>query len=52
MKLYLVPRGRGNWAPIILTVERKGKAPPPMFIERNQRIPLGGVEYRISKVTP
>lgn len=52
MKLYLVPPGRGNWAPIVLTVERLGKAPPPMFIERNQRLALGGVVYRISKVTP
>ena len=52
MKLYLVPPGRGNWAPIVLTVERKGKALQPMFIQRNQRLPLGGVTYRISKVIP
>lgn len=51
MTLYLRPLGRGNWAPTVLVVQRTGRQPPPMFVEVNQRITLGGVVYRISRVT-
>lgn len=49
--LTLRPPGRGNWTPIVLAVQPQGKTPPPMFIAVNQRITLGGVVYRIAKVT-
>ena len=48
--LILRPPGRGNWAPLILAVE--GKRAAPLLIRKGQRLPLGGVIYRIAKVLP
>jgi hypothetical protein len=50
--LVLRPPGRGNWKPVLLTVEGKPHLPPPMYFAVGQRIPLGGMVFRVSKVMP
>lgn len=50
MTVILRPWGRGNWAPLILTIE--GKHATPLFIRIGQPVRLGGMDYRISKVIP
>lgn len=48
--LVLRPVGRGNWTPIILALE--GKRIAPLLLRVGDRLPLGGVTYRIAKVLP
>lgn len=52
MKLVLRPPGKGNHTPIFLTIEGRRTAPlfAPLVFRRNQRIELGGIIYRVSKV--
>jgi len=52
MKLELRPPGKGNHTPIFITIEGKRTAPlfAPLAFRRDQRIELGGIVYRISKV--
>lgn len=44
------PPGRGNWAPVVLTVE--GKRASPLLIRAGQRFTLGGLVLRIARVVP
>jgi hypothetical protein len=48
--LILRPVGRGNWAVTVLSIE--GKRAAPMLVRRGDRLPLGGVVYRVAKVLP
>lgn len=48
MKLLLRPKGRGNWSPVVVTVD--GKRATPLLIRRGQELTLGGITFRISKV--
>jgi hypothetical protein len=48
--LILRPIGRGNWTPLIVAVE--GKRAAPMLVHLNNRLPIGGVVYRVAKVLP
>jgi hypothetical protein len=48
--LVLRPVGRGNWAPLIVAIE--GTRASPLLIRVGQVIPIGGVQFRISKVLP
>jgi len=48
--LILRPQGRGNWSPLILAIE--GKRAAPMLVRKGDRLPLGGVVYRVAKVMP
>lgn len=52
MTLTLRPPGRGNWKPVTLIVTGTPHLPPPMYFARGQRIELGGMWFRVSKVTP
>lgn len=52
MTLILRPPGRGNWTPVIVQVEGKPHLPPPMYFEVGQRVPLGGMVFRIAEVRP
>ena len=48
MTLVLVPPGRGKWR--TTTVRIDGDRTAPLFFRVGQRIELGGVLFRISKV--
>lgn len=48
--LTLKPKGRGNWAEITMRIE--GGRLSPLLIRPGQTFPLGGVVWRICKVTP
>ena len=48
--LLLRPIGRGNWTPLIVAIE--GKRAAPMLVRRGDRLPIGGVVYRVAKVLP
>jgi hypothetical protein len=48
--LVLKPAGRGNWKPLYLTVE--GAHLPTMTVKAGDRVPLGGVIFRVCKVMP
>lgn len=49
MTLLLRPRGRGNWSTLTLTLT--GARAQPILIQRGQTFALGGVVWRIVKVT-
>nr|WP_214692502.1 hypothetical protein [Variovorax paradoxus] len=48
--LVLRPIGRGNWKPLIVAIE--GQRAAPLLVRVGQVVPLGGVNFRISKVLP
>jgi len=48
--LILRPPGRGNWTPLVIAVE--GKRAAPMLVKPGQKLTLGGIVWRISKVLP
>lgn len=50
MTLILKPKGRGNWTPLVVTIQ--GERATPLLINRGQTLQLGGVTYRIHKVPP
>lgn len=50
MILILRPPGRGNWAPLFVTIE--GKRTAPLFIRAGQKWFIGGQTFRICKVMP
>lgn len=51
MTLILRPVGRGNWGTLVLKVSGR-RAPPPLYFQRGQRIPLGDNVFRIVEVRP
>ena len=51
MTLVLRPSGRGNWATVVLEVTGR-RAPPPLYFQVGQRIPLGGQVFRVAEVRP
>ncbi len=46
--LILRPPGRGNWSPLIVSVE--GKRAAPLLVRKGQTLALGGVVFRIARV--
>lgn len=48
--LILRPIGRGNWTPLIVTVQ--GERAAPMLVKKGDRIPIGGVVFRVAEVRP
>lgn len=46
--LILKPIGKGNWAPLRVTVE--GKRASPLLIRKGALLPLGGVVFRVCEV--
>jgi hypothetical protein len=46
--LVLRPPGRGNWQPLIVTIE--GRRLAPLLVRVGQQLPIGGQIYRIAKV--
>jgi hypothetical protein len=48
--LILRPRGKGNWAPLVLAIE--GRRASPLLIRVGQLVTLGDLVFRISKVLP
>jgi hypothetical protein len=50
LTLVLRPVGRGNWKPLVLAIESERVL--PLLVRVGDRLPLGGVTYRISKVLP
>ena len=46
--------GRGRWSPLVLTYDpnRQGQLPVLLQAKVNDRIPVAGVIYRVSKVLP
>ncbi|BEP44054.1 hypothetical protein [Variovorax sp. V15] len=48
MTLHLVPTGRGRWRTVVLQVT--GDRASPLLVRIGDRIPLGGVLFRVSKV--
>lgn len=46
--LVLRPKGRGNWTPLVITLD--GQRATPLLIRRGQEIAIGGITFRISKV--
>ena len=49
MTLLLKPKGRGNWAPLELTIT--GSRAQPLLFRIGELITLAGIVYRIHKVT-
>lgn len=52
MKLLLRPPGRGNWRPVLLTVDAGRNSPLPLEFHVNQRVSLGGHAFRVARVLP
>jgi hypothetical protein len=50
MTLTLKPAGRGNWKPIVMAIE--GARAAPLLVRVGQKLVLGWVTFRISKVMP
>jgi len=50
MQLTLRPIGRGNWSPVLLTIKPGRNSPLPLYVERGQRVQLGGQVYRVVRV--
>jgi hypothetical protein len=48
--LVLRPKGRGNWAPVFVSLEDQRIS--SLLIRRGQEITLGGIVWRIAKVMP
>lgn len=48
MTLHLVPLGRGKWRPVVLIVS--GDRSHPLLVRVGDRLPLGGLTFRVSKV--
>lgn len=48
MTIVLKPKGRGNWRPLLMKLEGERGG---LFIRPGQTIFLGGVTWRICKVT-
>lgn len=48
MTLIAKPKGRGNWRPLVLTIETKHV--PPLFVVVGHVFFLGGVSWRICEV--
>lgn len=48
MILMCRPKGRGNWAPIVLAIE--GKRANPLLIRVGQTLSLGGITFRICSI--
>lgn len=46
--LTLKPAGRGNWAPITMTI--KGQRAAPLLVNPGDTLKIGGVVYRITEV--
>lgn len=50
MTVILRPRGRGRWHPVTMTLT--GKRAESLFVQREQRIVIGGITWRIVEVRP
>lgn len=50
MTLILVPPGRGKWR--TTTVSIVGDRTAPLFFRVGQRIELGGITFRVSRILP
>lgn len=48
MTLVLRPIGRGRWRPVVLKVD--GDRAAPLLVRVGDRLPLGGVVFRVSEV--
>lgn len=48
--LVCKPQGRGNWKAIVIAIE--GDRVVPLLVRAGQLLTLGGVVWRICKVTP
>jgi hypothetical protein len=49
LTLTLVPRGRGRWAPVVVSFTGR-HAPPPITLRPGGLFTLGATIYRIAKV--
>ena len=53
MTLVLVPCGRGRWSPIRVSYDpRRRQLPNLVEVKVNDRIPIGGIAYRVARVEP
>ena len=50
MIVILRPPGRGNWKPVVMTIEASRHAPLPLYVAPGQRIEIGGQVLRVVKV--
>ena len=50
MTLILRPPGRGNWAPVVMTIEQSKHSPLPLYVSRGQVLPIGGQLLRVVRV--
>jgi hypothetical protein len=48
--LTLKPVGRGRWRPMVIEID--AWRVPPMTVAVGQRIPIGGVIFRICHIDP
>ena len=48
--LFLRPKGRGNWKPLVMAIE--GERLGLLMIRVNQTMVIGGIVFRIAKVLP
>jgi len=52
LTLILRPLGRGNWAPLLLTLAHSRHAPLPLEVHAGQRWTIAGKVFRIARVLP
>lgn len=50
MTLLLKPAGKGNWAPVSMTLV--GNRASPILVTPGQLLTIGGVTFRICQVMP
>lgn len=52
MMVYLVPPGRGRWAPLVLQwdAKRRVELPLPLDLRANDRVTVLGCVWRVQRV--
>lgn len=50
MTLVLRPPGRGNWKPVVVTIDDSRHAPRPLEVVRGMRMVLAGQVFRVARV--
>lgn len=48
MTLVLKPIGRGRWRPMSIVIDEWRI--PPLFVTVGQRIPIGGIVFRVARI--
>ena len=50
MTVILRPPGRGNWAPVVMTIEPSRHAPLPLYVLPGQLVTIAGQVLRVVRM--